>query len=69
MIGMVLAIASCETGDERLAEYARQSVEQQARQNETMAPRREFATVRNRLSSFFDEDNYTNVRGLFLFGY
>jgi hypothetical protein len=37
MIGMVLAIASCESGDQRLAEYARQSVEQQARQNETMA--------------------------------
>lgn len=39
------------------------------RQNETMAPRREFATVRNRLRSFFEEPNYTNVRGLFLFGY
>jgi Flp pilus assembly protein TadB len=37
VIGMVLAIASCESGDARLAEYARQSVEQQARQNETMA--------------------------------
>jgi hypothetical protein len=39
------------------------------RQNETMSPRREFATVRKRLSSFFEEGNYTNVRGLFLFGY
>jgi hypothetical protein len=37
VIGMILAIASCESGDERLAEHARQSVEQQARQNETMA--------------------------------
>ena len=39
------------------------------RQNETMSPRREFATVRNRLASFFEPGNYTNVRGLFLFGY
>jgi hypothetical protein len=39
------------------------------RQNETMSPRREFSAVRNRLSSFFEETNYTNVRGLFLFGY
>ena len=34
-----------------------------------MAPRREFATLKNRLGSFFEEPNYTNVRGLFLFGY
>ena len=39
------------------------------RQNETMSPRREFGAVRNRLSSFFEAPNYTNVRGLFLFGY
>lgn len=39
------------------------------RQNEIMAPRREFVTVRNRLGSFFEEGNYTNVRGLFLIGY
>lgn len=39
------------------------------RQNETMSPRREFAAVKNRLGSFFEEPNYTNVRGLFLFGY
>jgi hypothetical protein len=41
----------------------------QLRQNEAMTPRNEFASVRNRLSSFFDVSNYTNVHGLFLFGY
>jgi hypothetical protein len=51
------------------AHYLILLVPTELRQNETMAPRREFATVRNRLSSFFEEDNYTNVRGLFLFGY
>ena len=51
------------------AHYLILLVPTELRQNATMAPRREFATVRNRLSSFFEEDNYTNVRGLFLFGY
>jgi hypothetical protein len=39
------------------------------RQNPSMAPRREYATVVKRLSSFFIPTNYTNVRGLFIFGY
>lgn len=51
------------------AHYLILLVPRELRQNETMAPRREFATVRNRLRSFFEEPNYTNVRGLFLFGY
>lgn len=51
------------------AHYLILLVPTELRQNDTMSPRREFATVRNRLSSFFEEGNYTNVRGLFLFGY
>ena len=40
------------------------------RQNSTMSPRREFAKVEKRLAAFFDRpENYTNVHGLFLFGY
>ena len=39
------------------------------RQNDSMRPRNEFETVRRRLSQFFEESNYTNVRGLCLFGY
>lgn len=51
------------------AHYLILLVPRELRQNPTMSPRREFATVRNRLASFFEEGNYTNVRGLFLFGY
>jgi hypothetical protein len=39
------------------------------RQNATMSPRNEFAAVSRRLQRFFVADNYTNVRGLCLFGY
>ena len=39
------------------------------RQNEEMRPRNEFATVTRRLAKFFEPANYTNVRGLVLFGY
>lgn len=39
------------------------------RQNDAMTARNEFAIVRRRLATFFEERNYTNVRGLFLFGY
>lgn len=39
------------------------------RQNDSMSPRREFAAVVRRLSHFFRPRNYTNVRGLFVFGY
>lgn len=53
----------------RHAHYLFLLVPVELRQNPTMSPRKEFAAVRNRLASFFDERNYTNVRGLFLFGY
>jgi hypothetical protein len=39
------------------------------RQNATMPPRNEFATVARRLERFFTPRTYTNVRGLCLFGY
>lgn len=38
-------------------------------QNKTMKPRNEFNTVINHLSPFFQPGNYTNVRGLSIFGY
>jgi len=43
-------------------------VPQELRQNPTMSPRREFATAQRRLRTFFEPGNYTNVRGLCLFG-
>ena len=51
------------------ANYLFLLVPQALRQNETMSPRNEFATVDRRLSEFFRPHNYTNVRGLCLFGY
>lgn len=51
------------------AHYLILVVPTQLRQNMTMAPRNEFATARKRLATFFEKRNYTNVRGLFLFGY
>lgn len=51
------------------AHYLILLVPTQLRQNTTMSPRNEFTTVRKRLATFFEERNYTNVRGLFLFGY
>jgi hypothetical protein len=39
------------------------------RQNATMSPRNEFAAVSRRMQPFFVAGNYTNVRGLCLFGY
>ena len=51
------------------ADYLFLLVPEELRQNETMTPRREFATVRRRLATFFEPQNYTNVRGLVLFGY
>lgn len=53
----------------RRAHYLVLLVPTELRQNDTMSPRNEFVAVRKRLSSFFEPDNYTNVRGLFLFGY
>lgn len=37
--------------------------------NSEMTPKREFLAVQRRLAQFFDSRNYTNVRGLCLFGY
>lgn len=51
------------------ADYLFLLVPRELRQNETMSPRREFATVAKRLATFFEPGNYTNVRGLCLFGY
>jgi hypothetical protein len=51
------------------ADYLFLLVPQELRQNETMTARREFVSVRKRLATFFEPQNYTNVRGLFLFGY
>jgi hypothetical protein len=42
---------------------------QELRQNPTMSPRREYNAVAKRMSSFFTPRNYTNVRGLHVFGY
>ncbi|HLL51943.1 MAG TPA: hypothetical protein VK447_00270 [Myxococcaceae bacterium] len=44
-------------------------VPSELRQNNEMAPRREFDIVRNRMSAFFEPRNYTNVRSLWIFGY
>ena len=51
------------------ADYLFLMVPSELRQNQTMSPRREYATVARRLESFFRPDNYTNVRGLVLIGY
>ena len=44
-------------------------VPRELRQNDSMAPRREFNTVAKRMATFFVPHNYTNVWGLWLFGY
>jgi hypothetical protein len=51
------------------ANYLFLMVPQELRQNQTLSPRREYQTVVRRLASFFTPDNYTNVHGLFVFGY
>lgn len=51
------------------ANYLFLMVPQALRQNESMAPRHEFNAVVKRLGSFFVPRNYTNVRGLIIFGY
>lgn len=51
------------------ASYLFLMVPRELRQNPTMSPRREFATVARRLESFFVPGNYTNVHGLVLLGY
>ncbi len=44
-------------------------VPKELRQNDSMSPRREYATVCGRLSSFFVPGGYTNVDAVFIFGY
>jgi hypothetical protein len=51
------------------AHYLFLLVPKELRQNPTMAPRREYTAVVRRLEPFFRPRNYTNVRGLFVFGY
>jgi hypothetical protein len=51
------------------ADYLFLMVPQELRQNPTIAPRKEYAFVVKRLASFFEPGNYTNVHGLFVFGY
>jgi hypothetical protein len=51
------------------ANYLFLMVPRELRQNEQMSPRREFKTVAKRMASFFETRNYTNVYGLWLFGY
>jgi hypothetical protein len=53
----------------RSADYLFLVVPKDLRQNDVMTPRNEFASVVKRLAGFFEEPNYTNVRGLFVFGY
>lgn len=51
------------------ADYLFLMVPQELRQNSSMRPRREYNTVIKRMGSFFTPGNYTNVRGLHVFGY
>lgn len=51
------------------ANYLFLLVPRELRQNAKMSPRREYAAVVRRLAPFFVPRNYTNVRGLFVFGY
>ena len=52
-----------------VADYLFLMVPQALIQNETMRPRKEYATVVKRMSTFFTDGNYTNVRALTVFGY
>jgi len=52
-----------------VAHYLVLMVPLELRQNAGTTVRREFESVRKRLSSFFDPGNATNVRGLFIIGY
>lgn len=51
------------------ADYLFLMAPQELRQNPIMRPRREYNTVIKRMGSFFTQGNYTNVRGLHVFGY
>lgn len=51
------------------AHYLFLMVPQALRHNPTMTPKREYLTDVKRMGSFFTPGNYTNVRGLHVFGY
>ncbi len=51
------------------AHYLFLLVPKELRHNPDMSPKREFASVKRRLAPFFETANYTNVRGLVVFGY
>ena len=51
------------------ASYLFLLVPQELRQSSSASVRNEFANVERRLSPFFQPENYTNVLGLFLYGY
>lgn len=51
------------------ASYLFLMVPQELRQNMSMGPKREYNYVVKRMASFFVPRNYTNVRGLHIFGY
>ncbi len=53
----------------RHADYLFLLVPQELRHNDTMSPKREFASVVKRLESFFHPGNYTNVLAAYIFGY
>ena len=51
------------------AHYLFLMVPKALRHNPGMTPKKEFASVKRRLQVFFEPENYTNVRALFVFGY
>lgn len=51
------------------AHYLFLLVPRELRHNPDMSPKKEFASVKRRLAAFFKPENYTNVRGLVVFGY
>jgi hypothetical protein len=51
------------------ANYLFLMVPRELRQNAQMSPRREFNAVNTRIATLFLPGNYTNVDGVFLFGY
>lgn len=52
-----------------VASYLFLLVPKELQHNEGMKPKNEFKAVSRRLAQFFEPGNYTNVRGLCLFGY
>ena len=52
-----------------VASYLFLLVPRSLQHNPEMTPKKEFLSVQRRLAQFFEPGNYTNVRGLCLFGY